>query len=127
SSRPSAQRCWIATLRPSTNPASLSPRRNAATMFSRDADGVLRRNPTTGIDGCCPRAPSGHAAALPSRAMNSRRLIRLPPILRTTFSTSIVVHHSKIGSPHFRIGSPQWHLLVLRSGAPWRDLLLNAL
>ncbi len=32
--------------------------------------------PTTGIAGFCARATSGHAAALPSPAMNSRRRIR---------------------------------------------------
>ena len=31
--------------------------------------------PTTGIAGCCARAASGHAAAAPSAATNSRRLI----------------------------------------------------
>ena len=40
---------------------------------------VLRRNPITGIAGCCARAASGHAAAAPpSSVMNSRRLIRSP-------------------------------------------------
>jgi hypothetical protein len=37
------------------------------------ADGVLRRKPITGIAGCCARAASGHAAAPPMSAMNSRR------------------------------------------------------
>jgi hypothetical protein len=32
------------------------------------------RNPITGIVGCCARAASGHAAALPSSVMNWRRL-----------------------------------------------------
>jgi hypothetical protein len=32
-------------------------------------------NPTTGSAGCCARATSGHAAALPIPAMNSRRRI----------------------------------------------------
>jgi hypothetical protein len=44
-----------------------------------------RRNPTTGIVGCCARAASGHAAAAPPRSvMKSRRLISdigLPPAL----------------------------------------------
>ena len=35
-------------------------------------------NPITGIAGCCARAASGHAAAPPSPAMNSRRFIRSP-------------------------------------------------
>jgi hypothetical protein len=35
----------------------------------------VRRNPITGIAGCCARAASGQAAAaLPSSVMNSRRL-----------------------------------------------------
>jgi hypothetical protein len=41
--------------------------------------GVLCRNPTTGIAGCCARAASGHAAAAPpSSVMNSRRFMSLP-------------------------------------------------
>jgi hypothetical protein len=31
--------------------------------------------PITGTTGCCPRATTGHAAALPSPAMNVRRFI----------------------------------------------------
>jgi hypothetical protein len=41
------------------------------------ADWGLRK-PTTGSAGCCPRATTGHAAALPSPAMNCRRLIESP-------------------------------------------------
>src|SRR5262245_2519637 len=37
---------------------------------------VLLRNPITGVAGCCARAANGHAAALPSNVMNSRRLMR---------------------------------------------------
>jgi hypothetical protein len=67
------------TLRPSTNPSSLSPRRKAATMYSNDADGVLRSRPTTGIADCWARAANGHAAVVPpSRVMKSRRFIRSP-------------------------------------------------
>ncbi len=76
SSRPSAQRCSITTLRPSTKPASPRPRLSAATMCSNDADGVLRRRPTTGMPACCARAASGHAAAPPMSEMNSRLLNR---------------------------------------------------
>ena len=36
------------------------------------------RNPITGIPGCCARAASGQAAAPPSAAMNSRRLMNSP-------------------------------------------------
>jgi hypothetical protein len=45
--------------------------------------GALRRNPITGVAGCCARAESGHAtAAPPSSVTNSRRLMPgrgLPP------------------------------------------------
>jgi hypothetical protein len=34
-----------------------------------------RRKRIAGIDGCCPAATTGHAAAPPSPAMNSRRLM----------------------------------------------------
>jgi len=47
----------------------------------------LLRNPITGSAGCCARAASGHAAAPPSSAMNSRRFmpgIGLLPWLGTT-------------------------------------------
>jgi hypothetical protein len=37
---------------------------------------ALLRNPIVGIIGCCARATTGHAAALPSPAMNSLRRIR---------------------------------------------------
>src|SRR6516162_4221020 len=37
-------------------------------------------NPITGIAGCCARATTGHATALPSPAMNSRR--RMSDLLR---------------------------------------------
>ena len=37
--------------------------------------GTLVSHPITGIAGCCALAASGHAAAYPSPAMNSRRRI----------------------------------------------------
>jgi hypothetical protein len=37
---------------------------------------MLSRYPITGIDGCCARAASGHAAAAPMSVMNARRFIR---------------------------------------------------
>ena len=55
-------------------PASLSPRRNAATRLARGSNEPPWRNPMTGIAGCCARAAIGHAAAAPlSSVMNSRR------------------------------------------------------
>ena len=78
SGRSSAQRNSIATFRPSTKPASFRPWRNAV-MSAASASDALRRNPTTGIAGCCARAANGHATVPPpSSAMNSRRLIRSP-------------------------------------------------
>ena len=50
---------------------------------SQSASDVLRRNPTTGIAGCCARAASGHAAAAPPRTpRNSRRLMSAPRLRR---------------------------------------------
>jgi hypothetical protein len=43
-------------------------------FLESSADRALR-NPTTGTAGCCARTASGHAAALPSPAMNCRRRI----------------------------------------------------
>src|SRR5262249_5007118 len=74
----SAQRYSIATSRPSAKPASLKPRRNAATDGAHSLAVALPRTPITGI-ACCARAASGHAAAAPPRsAMKLRRVIRSP-------------------------------------------------
>ena len=74
---PSAQRNSIATFRPSHEARFVSsPARNAATevrfgsywrsMMHAEVSDHRHR-------GCCARATSGHAAALPSPAMNARR------------------------------------------------------
>jgi hypothetical protein len=42
----------------------------ATTPIAEPAADVLRRNPITGIAGCCARAANGHAAAPPSNVMN---------------------------------------------------------
>src|SRR6516225_680677 len=66
----------------------------------------LLRIPITGSC-CCARAASGHvAAAPPTRAMNSRRLMvhsnrGLHP---TTSSDERIVHHSKVGRPTSGLG-----------------------
>jgi len=39
---------------------------------------VIKWKPITGIDTCCPSVDTGHTAAPPSPAMNSRLLIRSP-------------------------------------------------
>jgi hypothetical protein len=73
---PSAKRYSIATLRPSTKPTSLKPRRNASLRFGRSFCPRLVRKPTTGMTGCCAREASGHpAAAPPSSDVNVRRFI----------------------------------------------------
>jgi hypothetical protein len=60
--------------RPSTKPASANPLSSPLTMNSDPAAVESRRNPTTGIAGCCACAANGHAtAALPSSVMNARR------------------------------------------------------
>jgi hypothetical protein len=48
--------------------------------FSTACFDPLLKNPTAGIAGCCAGAESGHAAALPSAAMNSRRRIASPEL-----------------------------------------------
>jgi len=60
--------------------SSIATSRNAVTRFAASARERLRRNPTTGIAGCCARAASGHVAtALPKNVMNSRRFMQAPP------------------------------------------------
>src|SRR6516225_1222624 len=65
------------TLPPSVQPESLSPCRNAATyrcpagwLSDKWMSTPTRRTPSR----CCARLTTGHAAALPSPAMNSRLL-----------------------------------------------------
>jgi hypothetical protein len=75
---PEAQRYSIATLRPSTKPASASPFRKAATRLALPSGEPACKNPITG-NSCCARAASGHAAAEPPRiVMNSRRFTATP-------------------------------------------------
>src|SRR6516162_2663996 len=42
------------------------------------SDDPTLRNPTSGMFGCCARAARGHAVAVPTNAMNSRRLMASP-------------------------------------------------
>jgi hypothetical protein len=49
-------------------------RRNASTKCAVSSGDLALRYPITGIAGCCARAASGHAAALPMSVMKSRRL-----------------------------------------------------
>jgi len=49
----------------------------APTRCNHDATNAGMRNPTSGIVDCCARAASGHAAALASSVINSRRFATL--------------------------------------------------
>ncbi len=53
------QRYSILTFWPSTKPASLRPLRKATRRGAEARASPLRKNPITGIAGCCARAPSG--------------------------------------------------------------------
>ena len=66
---PSAARLRHRALRRSRPPSGRGEMRPRGAPES--ADDVLRRNPITGIVGCCARAASGHAADRQVRAMNS--------------------------------------------------------
>jgi hypothetical protein len=79
--RPSSQWYSTITLWPSTVPVSPSPLRNAAAKPAEASADPPSTNPITGIGACCPRATTGHAAALPNPAMNSRRRIRNLPLI----------------------------------------------
>src|SRR5262245_25727419 len=86
SSRPSAQRYSMATVRFSIQPSSRSRCTKASVDALSNVALFAPRNPMVGsLPGCCARAASGHAtAAPPSNVMNSRRLmldIELPPAL----------------------------------------------
>jgi hypothetical protein len=63
----------MATLRPSAKPASPKRRWNPAIRSVHCAADTPCSTPITGIAGCCARAASGQAAALPSSVMKSRR------------------------------------------------------
>src|SRR5215813_4670116 len=66
----------MVTFRPTKYPPSFRPVRNAGGVRSTfGAFDALLRKPITGTNGCCARTTTGHAAALPSPAMNSLRSI----------------------------------------------------
>ena len=75
SASPSPNRYSILMFRPSVYPNSRNRFRSAAMLRAAVATESGDMTPTNGVAGCCPRAASGHAAAPPSPAMNSRRLI----------------------------------------------------
>ena len=70
-------------------PASFRPWRNAVIRFWTGVSDVLRRNPITGIVGCCARAANGQAAAVPPiSVMNSRRFMSDPKLRKLHLSGS---------------------------------------
>src|SRR5882757_6923823 len=76
---PSSHWYSTVTFRPSMEPVSLRPLRNAAALRALASADPSRINPTAGSAGCCARAAIGHvAAAPPSSLINSRRLM-CPP------------------------------------------------
>jgi len=69
---------------PSVYPNSRNRFRSAAMLRAAVAIESGDMTPTNGIVGCCARATTGHAAALPISAMNSRRFTApVPPVLPT--------------------------------------------
>jgi hypothetical protein len=68
---------------PRHSQVSFMPWWNAVTRSNAGSD-ASRRNPITGMAGCCARAASGQAAAAPPRSvMNSRRFICCSSLKRT--------------------------------------------
>src|SRR3954451_10479325 len=68
----------MATFCPTAKPVSLNPLRKAAATEADSAGDLLLRNPITGSDPCCALPASGHIAAPPKRATNSRLRMRPP-------------------------------------------------
>ena len=84
SASPAPQRRSMRTLRPTAQPASCSPCRNAARRACPSASSAARFMSTPmrlTFSRDCARAASGHAAAPPSSVMNSRRLTL--PLIRS--------------------------------------------
>ena len=72
---PSAVRYSIVTSRPSDKPNSAKPRRNPSIFSRGGSPGRTSSQAMVGFVRCCALTRSGHPAALPSPAMNSRRCI----------------------------------------------------
>src|SRR5262249_47521908 len=75
------------------NPAAVRPSRKAVIMGVETASDVLRRKPTVGMAGCCARAASGHAAAVPPcrRAAEERDELSPPHSITSSAVASRVV------------------------------------
>src|SRR5262249_56890975 len=79
---PSNQLYSTVTFWPSTQPASLRPLRNALARRTEASADLRLTRATTGNGGCCAGAESGHATAVPSAAIKSRRRIASPQVPR---------------------------------------------
>src|SRR6516164_10083552 len=119
---PFAQRVSITTLS-FVYPDSRKPWRTAATRCPDSPARFGLRNPTTGNADCCAFPASGHAAAAPpTNAMNSRRLMASPPPRTTSgYQKTITFLDRELrrslhasGRPHVRFGS----LADIETGQP---------
>src|SRR5262245_18012212 len=90
--RPSAQRYSIAMLRFSIHPSWCRRCTKTATRWLSTKGVVEPRNPMVGsLPGCCARAASGHAQAVPpSSVMNSRRLAPVSYACAVIFSSAAI-------------------------------------
>ncbi len=97
------QRVSIRILRPSIQPSFSSPSRNAAMRAcptgSSAASGMSTPMRLT-LSGRCARPASGHAAALPSSVMNSRRLTQSPRWSAVGWAKSIAVLYPRGHGAH---------------------------
>ena len=81
---------------PSTKPASFSPRRKAGIATSAKKPGKPKPDRTPITRRCsCARAASGHVAAAPRNAMNSRRFISRPSG-RARHATTFVIRNAAL-------------------------------
>src|SRR4051812_39331703 len=96
----------MARLRPSSYPAELSPRRNAASPTAESALPRLLRNPISGIPECCAYTPNGERPTLPAmKARKSRRLMGLPRGALSTdgYNAGVSVAHLWLSAPSYRL------------------------
>src|SRR5262245_60173999 len=87
----------MTTFCPSTYPVSFRPSRNAVTRSEKSCCVVVPRNPTTGTVGRCACAANGQVtAALPTRLMNSRRLITAPEAWTVMVATPAYIEEGDV-------------------------------
>ncbi len=130
STSPAVQRMSIRMLMPSVQPNSASPRTNAescafpAGSFSSNATSTPIRRMRSG---CCAGATTGHTAALPKPAMNSRRRIlalsRSSGAYRADGCKGTRASEPAIAAPHEAACGPTSDLRFLRQ--PDRSIRLS--